>query len=56
LLQIAPEFSELFRDAKERVGRMTVRVIEITDPIEQTLFEVYAALALATPYNDFENH
>jgi hypothetical protein len=47
---------DLFLHAKERVSRMTVRVIEITDPIEQTLFEVYAALALGTVYNVFENH
>ena len=47
--------------ARERIGKMLFRVVEITDPIEQTLFEVYAALALETTrqqggYNDFENH
>ena len=47
--------------ARERIGKMQFRVIEITDPIEQTVFEVYAALHLGTMrqqggYNDFENH
>jgi hypothetical protein len=35
---------------------MQVRVVEVIDPIEQTVFEVYAALVLRTPYNNFENH
>jgi hypothetical protein len=56
LLQAIPEFRELFWQAKARVSRMTVRVVEIADPIEQTVFEVYAALALGTRYNDFETH
>ena len=47
--------------ARERVGKMQFRVVEITDPIEQTLFEVYAAVLLGTTreqggYNAFENH
>ena len=47
--------------ARQRIGEMKFRVVEITDPIEQTLFEVYAALVLGTTraqggYNDFENH
>jgi len=48
-------FRELFDEAKRRVGAMEIRVIEINDPIEQTLFEVYSALALQT-HNQFENH
>lgn len=51
----------IIREARKRVGKMQFRVVEITDPIEQTLFEVYAALQLGTTreqggYNDFENH
>ena len=56
LLQKVPEFRERFVDAKKRVSSMRVRVIEITDPVEQTIFEVYAALALGTRHNSFENH
>jgi len=50
-------FASLFSKAKERVSRMSVRVIEIDDPIIQTLFEVYASIALkTTEYNDFDTH
>ena len=50
-------FAPLFSEAKERVSRMWVRVIEIDDPILQTLFEVYACIALrTTEYNDFDTH
>ena len=55
-LEDDPEFGEIFRQAKDRVRRMKIRVVEVTDPIEQTVFEVYAALALETPYNNFETH
>jgi len=51
-----PRFSTLYRQAKGRVAAMKVRVVEVTDPIEQTIFEVYAALALGTAYNDFDTH
>ena len=49
-------FKGLYDAAKSRVAAMGVRVIQIDDPVEQTIFEVYAALTLATPYNEFENH
>jgi hypothetical protein len=51
-----PNFAKLFSEAKERVSRMSVRVIDIDGPIIQTLFEVYAAIALKTKYNDFDTH
>lgn len=51
-------FSGLFAAAKERVARMDVRVVDVADAIEQTLFEVYAADQLGTlgRYNIFETH
>jgi hypothetical protein len=56
-LVLNPEFNELYLKAKQRVSKMSVRVIEITDPIAQTVFEVYASLALGTSeYNDFDTH
>lgn len=55
-LEEDPAFRDLFEKAKERVSLMSVQVIEINDPILQTLFEVYASIALKTPYNDFETH
>jgi hypothetical protein len=51
------EFKDLFEQAKERVRRMSVRVIEVDDAVVQTLFEVYAAMSLGTmEYNNFSTH
>ena len=55
-LETNPRFKGLYDAAKSRVAAMGIRVIQIDDPVEQTIFEVYAALTLATPYNEFENH
>ena len=52
--KLAPE--ALFADAKRRVRKMCVRAVEITDPVEQAVFEVYAHVELRTPYNSFRNH
>lgn len=49
-------FAELFSQAKERVSRMSIHVIEISDPIMQTIFEVYASMELKTEFNDFDTH
>jgi hypothetical protein len=51
-----PEFVKLYTKAKERVSKMRLRVIENNDPIVQTLFEVYAAPGLNTPYNEWGTH
>jgi len=57
LLEQDRDFAPLFSIAKERVSRMGVRVVGIDDPIVQTLFEVYAVIALKTQeYNYFETH
>jgi len=56
-LEKDPIFSALFSEAKERVSRMSVKVVEVDNPIIQTLLEVYAALCLrTTEYNDFDTH
>ena len=55
-LQHDPVFSKLYTEAKERVAKMKVRVVQVEKPVEQTIFEVYAALELHTPYNNFDNH
>ena len=49
-------FNGLFTQAKERVSLMKIRMVQIENPVIQTLFEVYAALELKTPYNDFDSH
>ena len=56
LLQVDPKFKPLYGEAKNRVSNMDIKVVEVKDAIEQTVFEVYAALKLNTPYNTFENH
>ena len=33
-----------------------LRWIEETDPVQQTLLELYAAIRLASPHNDFDTH
>lgn len=49
-------FFLLYKEKKRDVAEMQIRTIEVADPAEQVLFEVYAALELETPYNDWENH
>jgi hypothetical protein len=55
-LERAPGFDQAFFEARQRVREMRIRVIPIDDQIVQALFEIYAALALKTPYNDFGTH
>jgi len=50
------DFSDAFRRAKARIHRMNVSYVEINDSMKQALFEIYAADALETPYNDWDNH
>jgi hypothetical protein len=55
-LEKDPVFKDLFIRAKKRVSQMRIRTVQIDDPVSQTLFEVYAALVLKTPYNAFDTH
>ena len=55
-LQAHPEFAPLYARCKQRIAAMRIRVVEIEDQVDQTLFEVYAALALQTPYNHWHTH
>lgn len=47
-LEADPDFAEHFSQAKERVRAMEVQFIGLEDPINRTIFEVYASLALKT--------
>ena len=51
-----PIFKPAFSSAKESLRNMELRFIGVDDPILQALFEIYAAVTLNTPFNDFENH
>jgi predicted GIY-YIG superfamily endonuclease len=50
------EFGPAFVEAKKRIREMQVRYVEECDPLRQTLLEVYVAVVLKTPYNDFNTH
>jgi predicted GIY-YIG superfamily endonuclease len=57
ILEADEAFAKHFLEAKGRVSEMEVRFIGLAGPIERTLFEIYAALALDTlVFNSFETH
>ena len=35
---------------------MELRFVEESEPLRQTLLEIYVAVVLKTPYNDFDTH
>jgi hypothetical protein len=47
---------ELWKEAVERVRRMSTRVVEVEHPHEQAVFEVYVHEKMETPFNSFVNH
>jgi hypothetical protein len=49
-------FMDAFRSAKERVRAMEFRAVEEPDQTRQALLEVYCAITLKTPHNDFGTH
>lgn len=49
-------FIAAFTAAKSRVRVMHLRYVEEENPLRQALLEIYAAVVLATPYNDFNTH
>jgi hypothetical protein len=51
-----PAFAAAFREAKLRVRRMDLRYVDEPDPLRQALLEMYVAVVLKTPYNDFDTH
>ena len=55
-LERDPLFSSVFIKAKARIRDMDVRYVEEADLMRQAILEMYVALSLETPYNDFDNH
>ena len=53
--EIQAAFKDEYERQRTRVRNMDVRVVEVTDQVEQTIFAIYAILALDTPskYNEF---
>jgi len=56
VLERDPAFRPIYDEMKERVSKMQIKVVKIQNPLEQTFFEVYAALELKTPHNEWKNH
>jgi len=56
MLMLDPKFRPAFDRAKKRISQMEFRAVEELDQIRQALFEIYAAVALETPYNNFWTH
>lgn len=48
-----PAFGTAFLEAKARIRRMHYRCVEEVEPTQQALLELYVAIALGCPYNDF---
>ncbi|HZQ94706.1 MAG TPA: GIY-YIG nuclease family protein [Candidatus Sulfotelmatobacter sp.] len=55
-LMLDPIFKAAFQSAKERIRAMEYRYVEEQDQNRQALLEIYCAVVLATPYNDFRTH
>jgi hypothetical protein len=51
-----PVFAAAFAAAKERIREMEYRYVEEVDQNRQALLEIYCAVVLGTPYNDFGTH
>jgi hypothetical protein len=55
-LMLDPAFAQAFAAAKERIRKMEYRYVEEADQNRQALLEIYCAVVLQTPYNDFGTH
>jgi predicted GIY-YIG superfamily endonuclease len=55
-LEKDPLFGRAFSEAKARVRTMDIRYVEEVEPMRQAILEMYVALSLETPFNDFDNH
>lgn len=49
-------FLDAFEKAKLRIQDMDYRFVEEDNQIKQSLLEIYCAVILNTPYNDFHTH
>jgi hypothetical protein len=49
-------FGKAIVSAKLKMRTMNFRYVEETDQVRQTLLEVYSAVVLKTPFNDFGTH
>ena len=55
-LMLNKKFRDAFKVSKERIREMEYRYVEEVDQNRQAVLEIYSAIVLATPYNDFGTH
>jgi hypothetical protein len=55
-LMLAADFKTAFDDGKRRIRQMEYRYVEEIDQNRQALLEMYCAIVLETPFNDFSTH
>ncbi|NUQ01142.1 MAG: hypothetical protein HUU35_14935 [Armatimonadetes bacterium] len=55
-LMMNANFRAAFDAAKARIRAMDYRFVAEDDQVRQALLEIYVAVVLKTPYNDFNNH
>lgn len=55
-LEEIPEFKEAFLREKERIRNMDIRYVREDNPLRQALLEIFSAICLETPFNDFDTH
>jgi hypothetical protein len=55
-LMLDTAFAQAFAAGKERIRRMEYRYVEEADQNRQALLEIYCAVVLETPYNEFGTH
>lgn len=55
-LQSDPEFAPAFHRHIERTKAMTVRFLEVPDPVSQYLLELYASLEYGLELSEFDTH
>jgi hypothetical protein len=51
-----PDFTAAFAATKLRMRDMDYRYVEERDQVRQALLEIYCAVVLQTPFNDFGTH
>ena len=51
-----PHFRQAYQRAKERIRQMEVRYVGESDPLKQTLLEIYVAVVSEAKFNDFDTH
>lgn len=53
-LLLQEHFAAAFHREREALSQMQLRLVEVNDPLEQHMFELYAALRLNTSLTEFE--